>query len=89
MRIKNIDIAYHRNGVAGAGFHVILFKDFGTGGSRKVGIVFDQDGHCAVLDMAKLAGGDIAFGSNSWRGDDYERPLRKAIESYEQSRIRR
>lgn len=32
-----------------------------------------------VLDVAKLAEGDIAFGSNSWRGDDYEPDLRRAI----------
>jgi hypothetical protein len=32
-----------------------------------------------VLDVAKLAQGDIAFGSNSWRGDHYEPHLRKAI----------
>ena len=32
-----------------------------------------------MLDVAKLAAGDIAFGSNSWRGDQYEPDLRKAI----------
>ena len=45
----------------------------------KVGIVFDEPAHCAVLDVAKLAAGDIAFGSNSWRGDEYEPELRRAI----------
>ena len=35
-----------------------------------------QPYHCAVLDVAKLAAGDIAFGSNSWRGDQYEPHLR-------------
>ena len=42
---------------------------------RKVAILFEQDGHCAVLDVAKLAAGDIIFGSNSWRGDRFEEPL--------------
>jgi hypothetical protein len=57
----------------------VLFEDRGPQGSRKVGIVFDGLHHCAVLDVAKLAGGDIAFGSNSWRGDQYEPDLRHAI----------
>ena len=79
MRIKIIDIAHHRNGVAGAPCDVVLFKDFGAGRSRKVGIVFDNEAHCAVLDVTMLAAGDIAFGSNSWRGDDFEPALRRAI----------
>jgi hypothetical protein len=32
-----------------------------------------------VLDVDKLAQSDIAFGSNSWRGDRFEQSLRKAI----------
>ncbi len=79
MRIKAISIARHRNGVAGQPFDVILFRECGRGGSRKVGIVFDEPGYCAVLDICLLATGDIAFGSNSWRGDDYEPHLREAI----------
>jgi hypothetical protein len=81
MRIKTFTIARHRNGVAGQPFAVILFKEHGQGGSRKVGIVFDEPGYCAVLDIGLLAAGDIAFGSNSWRGDDYEPLLRQAIET--------
>ena len=79
MKLKIIDTAHHRNGVAGAPFDVVLFKDRGRQGSRKVAILFDEPHHCAVLDVAKLAAGDIAFGSNSWRGDEYERPLREGI----------
>lgn len=69
--------AYHRNGICGAPFHTILFQD--TEAGRMVGIVFDNPYHVAVLDIDKLALGDIAFGSNSWRGDRYEPTLRKAI----------
>ena len=29
-----------------------------------------------MLDVAKLAAGDIAFGGNSWRGDNFEPALR-------------
>ncbi len=79
MKLKIINIAFHRNGICGAPIHVILFQDDDLEGSRKVGIVFELEGHCAVLDVAKLAQGDIAFGSNSWRGDHYEPHLRKAI----------
>jgi hypothetical protein len=79
MKLKIIDTAHHRNGVAGAPFDVVLFKvhrDFGT----KVAILFDEPGNCAVLDVKLLAAGDIAFGSNSWRGDHFEPDLRRAVE---------
>jgi hypothetical protein len=80
MKLKTLVIAHHRNGVGGAPFDVILFKEYGKGGSRKVGIVFDEPNYCAVLDIDLLAAGNIAFGINSWRGDDYEPHLRKAIQ---------
>lgn len=79
MKLTVIDSAYHRNGISGAPFHVILFADLGPEGSRKVAILFEPEGDCAVLDVQKLAQGDIAFGSNSWRGDWFEQSLRKAI----------
>jgi hypothetical protein len=79
MKLNIIAIAYHRNGICGAPFRAVLFEDSGPEGSRKVGIVFDERHHCAVLDIDKLAAGDIDFGSNSWRGDHYEPALRKAI----------
>ena len=73
MKLNIIDIASHRNGICGTPFAVVLFEDGGAEGSRKVAILFGEEYHCAVLDVAKLAAGDIAFGSNSWRGDNYER----------------
>ena len=79
MKLKIIDFATHRNGIAGAPFAAVLFEDQGEEGSRKVAILFDTPYHCAVLDVNKLAKGDIAFGSNSWRGDSFEKSLRKAI----------
>jgi hypothetical protein len=82
MKLKIIATAYHRNGICGAPFDVLLFEDEGPQGSRKLGILFENPGCCAVLDVAKLANGDIAFGSNSWRGGDhYEAHLRQAIAS--------
>jgi hypothetical protein len=92
MRVKRIKvrvIEHHRNGVGGAPFHVAIFDEdkraHPDDQGRKVGILFDQPDHCAVLDIAKLATGDIAFGSNSWRGDEYESHLRKAIRKLNQS----
>ena len=80
MKTNIISIASHRNGICGEPFHVVLFEDNpGPEGSRKVGIVFAAPHHVAVLDIAKLAAGDIAFMSNSWRGDVYEPHLRNAI----------
>lgn len=85
MRIHRIiDIDFHRNGISGAPFHVILFEDKGDEASRKLGIVFQSSQHVAVLDIAKLAEGNIAFGQNSWRGDVFELELRAAITAREQ-----
>ena len=75
-RIRLRDQAWHRNGICGAPFHVVLFDEEH---SRKVAILFDEPAHCAVLDVRKLAAGDIAFGSNSWRGDRFETVLRRKL----------
>jgi hypothetical protein len=77
MQLVIENIQYHRNGVCGAPFHVLVFRDPDEG--RMVGIVFDQEYHVAVFNLDKLAIGNIAFGVNSWRGDRYEPHLRKAI----------
>src|SRR5262245_35253166 len=74
-KLNIADIAYHRNGVGGEPFDVVLFEDDGEHGSRKVAIVFDEPGRCAVLDVGKLAEGNVRFGQNSWRGDLYEGTL--------------
>jgi hypothetical protein len=81
MKLGIIGIAHHRNGICGAPFDVVLFEDQGRETSRKVAVLFTEPHHCAVLDVAKLAAGDIAFGSNSWRGDEYEPTLRRLLPS--------
>ena len=68
-----------------APFDVVLFEDAGAVGSRKVAILFEEQGCCAVLDVSKLAAGDIAFMSNSWRGDRFEPHLRNAVTASRQS----
>jgi len=85
MKLKIIDIAHHRTGIDGAPFAVVLFEDQDMECSRKVAILFEQPHHCAVLDVDKLAAGDIAFGSNSWRGDRFEQSLREAIKTLDQA----
>ena len=73
-------IARHRNGICGATFHVVLFRD---PVSRKLAIVFEQPGHVAVLDLEHAHAGEIRFGFNSFRGDVYEPLLRTAIQRFE------
>jgi hypothetical protein len=80
-KLNVVDLAYHRNGICGAPFHVVLFDDTEDENTRKVGILFDQRFHCAVLDVAKLANGNIIFGQNSYRGDTFEDTLRNALKS--------
>jgi hypothetical protein len=79
MKITILNIDYHRNGISGAPFHAIVFRDTGEGASVKIGIVFDAPCHTAVLDINKLVECDVEFGSNSWRGDAYEPLLRRAM----------
>ncbi len=84
IKIKKIHaIAAHRNGITGAPFDVVIFEDHGAQGSLKVAIGFEFPGTLAVLDIGRLAAGDIAFGSNSWRGDQYQDPLREAVKRYQ------
>ncbi len=83
-RLTIAQIAHHRNGICGAPFDVVLFQE---DNAWKVGIVFDRESYCAVFGIEKLAAGDIAFGSNSWRGDCYEVQLRKSIESHRKATL--
>lgn len=71
MNIRVKDTAHHRNGVSGRPFTVYLIEDRDCG-DTKVMIKFDDADDCvAVLSVDLLAEGDIGFGSNSWRGDNY------------------
>lgn len=79
MNLTILHLDYHRNGISGAPFHVALFREEPDDPSLKVAVIFDAPWHTAVLEVTKLARGDVAFGSNSWRGDRYESLLRDAI----------
>lgn len=84
------EVAYHRNGVGGEGFHVVKFRgelaEGPDGDTHMVAVVFDEPGAVAVFDRELLGMGMIAFGQNSWRGDNYEEVLRAAIDRYELGR---
>ncbi len=94
MRLTAEKIEYHRNGVGGMGFHVVLFHDSDGKeghGRNMVGVVFNsknQDdphqttGYCAVMDRDLLAKGVIGMfegPGNAWRGDHYEKDLHLVI----------
>jgi hypothetical protein len=78
---KVIAVNHHRNGIGGTGFSVVLFIDRSTK-EKFVGIVVDDDKNpwnSIVLSVDRLTEDDIAFGSNSWRGDNYVEELKRAI----------
>ena len=89
MKIHNVEVAYHRNGVSGIGFHVVTFTWKDTDVSppvtrRMVATVFPKENTIAVLDIDQTAAGNIAFAKgNSWRGDHFEAELREEIAHYE------
>ena len=71
--MKIISKARHRNGVMGDPFNVVIFED--DDGSTKIAVDFGEVS-IAVLQLYKIISGDIAFGSNSWRGDHYAKKIR-------------
>jgi hypothetical protein len=73
MKMKLLSVDYHRNGVSGEPFITGLFTD--EEGHTKMFVDFGEM-RFAVLQVDKLAKGDIAFGSNSWRGDLYVNEIR-------------
>jgi hypothetical protein len=79
MHLK--ELSWHRNGIAGVGFHAVLFRhdDYGN----MLAIVFDEPGHVAVLCLDQIE--TVEFGKNSWRGDQFEAWLREQIATQESS----
>ena len=76
------EVAFHRNGIAGESFHVVLFTkgcDGALDPDRFIAVVFEGKGQCAVFNLENLNEGEIRFGSNSWRGDQFEPGLREVI----------
>jgi hypothetical protein len=85
LKFKNVQ--YHRNGIAGNGFHCAVVhdpevvKDFGDG--EMLVTLFDIEGECccAVYRLSQLP--NINFGENSWRGDRYFYAMTEAVKAYE------
>lgn len=78
-------IKYHRNGVSGAGFHLVRFthepdkhnvRDTIPGEREFVGIVFEEPSHVAVIALDNL--------EDRWRGDRFEKDLRDSIKVFEE-----
>jgi hypothetical protein len=80
-------VAFHRNGISGVPFHVVLF-DCDVNG-RMVGVVMEgttertPNPEVAVLNVGLLAEGEIDFMVNSHRGDVYAPELCRAIAAWE------
>lgn len=72
MKLKLLATSHHRNGVCGTPFNIHLFQ---SDGETLLGIDFGGMDF-AVVDPAKAAAGDIAFGSNSFRGDHFAEAVR-------------
>lgn len=78
MKMKLLSAEWHRNGVNGEPFITGLFTD--EDGHTKMFVDFGEM-RFAVLQVDKLAKGDIAFGSNSWRGDLYVNEIRSLYDA--------
>jgi hypothetical protein len=80
IRVRSVN--YHRNGISGAGFYVVLFDEIDFSRSM-LAIVFGEPGHVAVLDRNDVASGELSLRRGAaWRGDVFEPQLRAAIESH-------
>lgn len=81
--MKIITADYHRNGVGGEPFYVAIVETKGPEWPKRCLVHRAQgEGRCFVLDLDKAAAGDIAFGSNSWRGDVFAARFDPALDKY-------
>lgn len=85
--IRVDEVAFHRNGVSGEGFHALLFREREGRHWRKfLASVFEGPGVLSVICLDLVAEHGVASFENAWRGDHYEPHLRKAIAEYEEAR---
>lgn len=82
MKFKNVTVEYHRNGISGEGFHTGFFDWFDDDNKwRKMFyVLYEGTGQCSIFDYELLKKGDVRFMHNSWRGDNFEKNLREAVE---------
>ena len=81
MAIEIRDVAYHRNGITGLPFFVVLFNDPDEGMFNQVATI-DEDGKdCRVIN-AGLVVTASEIGTrhmNKWRGDQYLSMIKEAM----------
>lgn len=79
IEVQNIQ--HHRNGICGMPFDVVTFK---WDGRNMLAIRFDDserlNPRIAVLDADMVGKGNIQFGENSWRGDDFAHEIDQSIQ---------
>ncbi len=87
MNIKIKEYSYHRNGVSGNGFYVIIFLHKPDDQEKEetfLATLFEEHGSCAVISLDRIKAYGISFAKgNSWRGDYFEDSLRKMIANEE------
>lgn len=87
MAIEIRDVAYHRNGVVGLPFYVVLFNDTDAGMFNQVATI-DEDGEdCRVIN-AGLVVTASEIGTrhmNKWRGDRYLSQIKEAMQEHRHS----
>jgi hypothetical protein len=79
MKLEILSIAHHANSTGGAPFDIV---EFSNDDICRIGILFEAEGHCAILDDTKIFEGDFAFDSNSYHGKPIEPHLRNAIAEF-------
>jgi len=87
MAIEIRDIAYHRNGVAGLPFYVVLFNDPDKGMFNQVATI-DEDGKdCRVINAGLvMTASEIGTRHmNKWRGDEYLLLIKEAMQEHRHS----
>jgi hypothetical protein len=71
-KIEILQSAYHRNGVSAEGFWIIRFS---WDDRIMLANIFDDSGQISIVDANLAASGEIGFGRNSWRGDNFANAL--------------
>lgn len=70
------EIAWHRNGISGAGFYLVrfTFSDAQFTDEPLLATVFPEPGHVAVINPTNV--------ESKWRGDNFEAELRRACKQF-------
>ena len=82
-RIRVDEVAFHRNGISGEGFHAVLFREREGRHWRKfLATVFKEPGAVSVICVDLLPEHGVSSANNAWCGDHYEPHLRRAVADY-------